>query len=85
MQHRKRKRRWWWPLRRQRCVCGLPWPCIEEWMAAARQREEHRVQTSASEPPLATPAWNGNTRPLYQVGRAGSLTPAQERRARGGA
>jgi hypothetical protein len=31
------------------------------------------------------PSWQTNTMPLLQIGRAGALTPAQERRSRGGA
>lgn len=83
MQHRKRARRWWL-FSHPRCTCGLPWPCIEAWMEESRQHEERRTQTSVSDPPPSAPAWNANTKPLFQVGRAGALTPAQERRARGG-
>jgi hypothetical protein len=79
--HARRPRKWWQPLKRSRCVCGLPWPCIEALMNESRQREEHRARTSVSDPAFGVPAWATSTMPLFQVGRAGGLTPAQERRA----
>jgi hypothetical protein len=92
MQHRKAKRRWWRVLGRSRCACGLPLPCIESWMAKSRKGEELRTLTALSDPGKSAddcrpdvPSWQTNTMPLFQVARAGSLTPGQERRSRGGA
>jgi hypothetical protein len=93
MQHRKEERRWWRVLGRRRCACGLPWPCIEATLAAGRHREENRTRTAISDPALSQaanstsrpPAWDTPTMPLFQVARAGALTPGQERRSRGGA
>ncbi|GID49929.1 hypothetical protein Aca07nite_72040 [Actinoplanes capillaceus] len=62
----------------------MRWPCIEAWMQENRRREEHRAQTSVSDPAPGAPAWAAPTMPLFQIGRAGGLTPAQEHRARGG-
>lgn len=61
-------------------------------MAAGRHREMHRARTAVSDPVLVAtdpapriPTWAAPTMPLFQVARAGSLTPGQERRSRGGA
>lgn len=72
--HRKRN---WKPFRRTRCVCGLPWPCLELRLRAARERA---VDTNLRE----FHRWAGPTQALNQVGRAGRLTPAQAFRANGG-
>lgn len=95
MQHREQKRAWWrrvLVLRRRRCTCGLPWPCIEAWLAKGKDGEELRALTAISDPGKSAdnhrpevPSWQTNTMPLFQIGRAGALTPAQERRSRGGA
>jgi hypothetical protein len=81
--HTRRARRWWRIFGRSRCTCGLPWPCIEAWMEKSRRREEHRARTAVSDPAPRVPVWAAPTMPLLQIGRAGALTPAQERRARG--
>ncbi|GIE92302.1 hypothetical protein Are01nite_87820 [Actinoplanes regularis] len=70
MQHRKAKRKLF---RRTRCMCGLPWPCLELALVAIRNRPRPEV-----------PGWAAATRAVPQVGRAGNLTPAQEYRAGGG-
>jgi len=70
--HQKRK---WKPFRRARCTCGLPWPCLELRLLAARSRPK---------PPANFRIWNGTTAVWPQVGRAGRLTPAQAYRANGG-
>lgn len=62
-------------------------------MAAGRHREDNRTRTAVSDPAPSVapepsprpPAWATATMPLFQVARAGSLTPGQERRSRGGA
>jgi hypothetical protein len=90
--HARRRRKWWQIFSRPRCTCGLPWPCIESWMAKGREGEELRTLTALSDPGKSAdsrrpevPSWQTNTMPLFQVARAGSLTPGQERRSRGGA
>ncbi|GAA2545269.1 hypothetical protein GCM10010435_12710 [Winogradskya consettensis] len=95
MQHREEKRAWWrrvLVLRRRRYTCGLPWPCIEAWMAKGKESGEFRALTALSDSGKSgdshrpdVPSWQTNTMPLFQIGRTGALTPAQKRRSRGGA
>ncbi|BEL05697.1 hypothetical protein Q0Z83_038880 [Actinoplanes sichuanensis] len=67
----------------------MPWPCIEAYVQECRRREEGRVRTAVSDPaPVgdrtvnqAPLSWDAPTMPLFQVARAGALTPAQEHRA----
>lgn len=68
-------RRWMW--RADRCgVCGLKWPCDE----AKRERVRARYA-----PTDGTGAWSAqHTGAWPEVGRAGTLTPAQQYRATGG-
>lgn len=90
-QHFKAKRRWRRLLRRRRCTCGLPWPCIEVYVEACRRREADRIRPAITDPASSIAAgirstlvaWDAPTMPLFQVARAGTLTPAQEHRARG--
>jgi hypothetical protein len=51
--HTRGTRPWWRILGRSRCVCGLPWPCLEVRMAAIPQRDRHRPL-----PPVADPVPN---------------------------
>lgn len=67
--HRK-IRRWF---RRDRCTCGLPWPCMELRLREIRQR-----------PADPAPAWADTTQAMPQIGRPGALTPAQVYRANRG-
>lgn len=88
-QHLKATRRWWRVLGRRRCTCGLPWPCIEVYVEDCRRREEDRIRTVLTDPEPAPsvaanptrPTWDAPTMPLFQVARAGALTPAQKYRA----
>ncbi|MFC4071953.1 hypothetical protein [Actinoplanes subglobosus] len=90
-QHLKAKRTWRRLLRRCRCTCGLPWPCIEVYVEACRRREADRIRTAITDPAPSIAvdirsnpvAWDAPTMPLFQVARAGTLTPAQEHRAGG--
>lgn len=79
--HTRRTRPWWRILGRSRCVCGLPWPCLEVRIEANRQRQECRVLPVTGDHAPRVPRWADPTMPLLQVGRAGALTPAQEYRA----
>ncbi len=89
MQHLKAKRSWWFILGRRRCICGLPWPCIEAYVEECRRREEGRITTALTAPMPMTntgvkpipPTGCVPTMPLFQVTRAGGLTPAQEHHA----
>jgi hypothetical protein len=92
MQHLRGKRRWWHVLGRSRHICGPSWPRIKALTEEARQREERCTRTAVIDPAPTVvaragpsgPTWNSQTMPFFQVARAGALTPAQERRARGG-
>lgn len=73
--HYPRARAWWMRWRQGQCsVCGLKFPCPD-----ARMR---RVQARfAVNPQNLAPVRDEWSQPQPQIGRAGSLTPGQAKRA----
>lgn len=74
MHYPRARTRWnWW--RKKRCVCTDVWPCPSFLIAQINKRAkaEREALAAAREP----------TREYRMVGRAGHLTPAQQRRAEG--
>lgn len=82
--HAKRPRKWWQLLSRPRCTCGLPWVCLELRLRANRHAESVKAEERGIEASRTVPRWAAPTASFQQIGRAGSLTPAQTRRAGGG-
>ncbi|GGN47055.1 hypothetical protein FHR83_007488 [Actinoplanes campanulatus] len=82
MRHYPRVQAWWerfLPGRKPRCAaCGVQWMCDE----AIKERNRKRAGKVRND---RTGTWVVYTDAYPQVGRAGSLTPAQERRSHGGA
>lgn len=82
MEHRRRRRRLF---SRNRCTCGLPWPCPDalRWPANMPIPDgQHTHQGTRNESRANVPTFSG--RPMPQIGRSYRLTRGQDIRANGG-
>ena len=76
LNHRPVWRRW-----RRRCVCGLPWPCIDRDTGTGRIPHQPPTPPAPSGGTTTTPHWAGPTGPWF--GNAGLFTRGQAARISG--